>query len=96
MDIADIIVLAISYGSPLALILFGFFIGRYNERRHLADLDRREALLRVMEEAQSKGANAVWNVRYETSTVGRGFGNKGLAMAEVMAYGTALWITSEQ
>lgn len=165
MDIAlivEILQFGLAIGGSIGLIAIGWFFGRRTEKRHLADLDRREALvkdmivtnakslppnwkcaqthlvesqvvigadafksfimqivnffggeqrglgtlmlrarrealLRIVEDAQAQGANAVWNVRYETSTIGRSLGgNKGLAMAEIMAYGTALWITPDQ
>ena len=34
--------IVISIAVPLALIVLGFFVGSMRERRHLADLDRRE------------------------------------------------------
>ena len=55
----------------------------------LIDRGRREAALRVVEQAQSAGANLVMNLRYETATVGRG-GRRGFPMAEIIAYGTAV------
>lgn len=44
---------------------------------------RREAQIRMLEEAQTRGARAVINVRFETSQV-----SGGLAASEVLCYGT--------
>lgn len=47
---------------------------------------RREATERMIEQAQSMGANAVVNVRYATSSISQG-------AAELFAYGTAVRIS---
>jgi len=46
---------------------------------------RQEALSRMVREAQSLGANAVVNVRFQTSSVAQG-------AAELFAYGTAVTV----
>lgn len=51
---------------------------------------RREAILRMLEEAERLGADQVWNVRLETSNIGKGEGGSGGTMAEIHAYGTAI------
>jgi len=51
---------------------------------------RREALCRMLEEARARGATAVINVRFETSSIGAVGGPNAMPMAEVVAYGTAL------
>lgn len=55
---------------------------------------RREAMLRMLERAEELGADQVWNVRIETSNIGRGItsgesGRNG-TMAEIHVYGTAI------
>jgi uncharacterized protein YbjQ (UPF0145 family) len=67
--------------------LFG---GRMRSFETLLMRARREALLRLIEEADRMGANEVCNVRFETSRIGNGSGNRGLPSAEVHAYGTAI------
>ena len=47
---------------------------------------RREALARMLQQAQELGANAVVNVRFTTSAITAG-------AAEMMAYGTAVVVT---
>jgi uncharacterized protein YbjQ (UPF0145 family) len=49
---------------------------------------RREAQLRMMEEAKRQGAQAVFNVRFETSDVGGASGRA--AISEIFCYGTAI------
>ena len=52
---------------------------------------RREAMLRMKEEANRMGATVVVNVRYETSRLGQAQGrNGGMPSSEVVCYGTAL------
>ncbi len=46
---------------------------------------RQEALQRMIQEAQGAGANAVVNVRFQTSSVAQG-------AAELFAYGTAVTV----
>ena len=52
----------------------------YTELLHEA---RTEAIARMMEQAESLGANAVVNVRFQTSNIAAG-------AAELLAYGTAV------
>lgn len=49
---------------------------------------RNEALQRMLEQAQARGANAVVNVRFTTSSVMQG-------AAELFAYGTAVVVEKE-
>jgi uncharacterized protein YbjQ (UPF0145 family) len=50
---------------------------------------RNEAMQRMVEQAQSMGANAVVNVRFATSSIAQG-------AAELFAYGTAVKVEREQ
>ncbi|MDR1889538.1 MAG: YbjQ family protein [Zoogloeaceae bacterium] len=74
--------------------LKGLFGGRLTSFESMLDRGRREAILRMKEEAERMGANAIFNVRLETSTLafsqqGNRSGRQGLACAELLAYGTA-------
>lgn len=52
---------------------------------------RREAIVRMLEDARARGADQVWNLRVETSAIGQGNGARlNAANAEVHAYGTAV------
>ena len=81
-------VIATDYFKTFAASLRNRFGGRMRSMETLVERARRQAVVRMLEEAQAAGANAVWNVRLETSTIGN---SKGKPSAiEVMAYGTAL------
>ena len=56
----------------------------------LLDRGRREAILRMKEQAIAWGATQVINVRLETSSIGKQTGGKGLVSIEVIAYGTGI------
>lgn len=59
----------------------------------LLERARREALIRMLEEAEQLGANQVINVRLQSSNIGSANSrNKVRAMAEVLAYGTAIFV----
>ncbi|KAB2922589.1 MAG: YbjQ family protein [Dechloromonas sp.] len=63
--------------------------GRVSSYESLLERARREAVLRLKEEARRQGAQSVWNIRLETSSITRGSGD-GIGAVEVLAYGTAL------
>ncbi|MEZ6119264.1 MAG: heavy metal-binding domain-containing protein [Pirellulaceae bacterium] len=71
--------------------LRNIFGGEVRSFQGLIDRARREATLRVMEEAERLGYNAVCNLRLETADVGgRGNNKKNkIVMASIIAYGTA-------
>lgn len=50
---------------------------------------RRLALVRMLQEAEHFGANAVCNVRFETSTINSGEARRKSGGVELIAYGTA-------
>ncbi len=52
---------------------------------------RREALLRMMDEARSRGAREIHNVRYVSCNIAQMSGNKGAMAVELCAYGTAVF-----
>ena len=51
---------------------------------------RRLALVRMLQDAERQGANAVYNVRFETSTVNSGEKRRSSGGVELIAYGTAV------
>lgn len=67
-----------------------FFGGEMKSFQTMLTRARREAVLRMLEEARRQGANVVWNVRLETASIGRGNSSQGIPCAELHAYGTAL------
>lgn len=63
--------------------------GRVKTYETLLDRGRREALLRMKEQAIAGGYDAIINVRLETSRLANANG-QGTAGVEILAYGTAL------
>ena len=64
--------------------------GRLRTFESLLDRGRREAVLRMKEEAKALGANKVFNVRFETSSVSKG-AEGALGSVEVLVYGSAVY-----
>ncbi len=84
-------VVSLDYFKRFVAGLRGLVGGRIGAYESLLDRGRREALLRMREEAKAKGYAAVINVRLETSTLARAASNgKGVAGIEVLAFGTAV------
>ena len=79
------VVVASDYFKSFLANLVNIFGGRVRSFEPLLDRGRREAILRLKQEAESRGASMVFNVKYETSRIGG-----GVTTIEVMAYGTAL------
>lgn len=63
--------------------------GRVSAYESLLERARREAILRMKEEAQRSGAKSVWNIRLETSSIYKG-AQQSIGAVEVLAYGTAV------
>jgi uncharacterized protein YbjQ (UPF0145 family) len=63
--------------------------GRLRSYESLLDRGRREAVLRMKEQARTRGANRIFNVRFETSSISQG-ASGNLGSIEVFAYGSAL------
>jgi uncharacterized protein YbjQ (UPF0145 family) len=79
------------YFKRLLAILRNFFGGRVSAYESLIDRARREAILRMKEDARDKGAHMIINLRLETSTIGRSANKKNsVGSIEALAYGTAV------
>ena len=84
-------VVSTDYFKRLLANLRNLFGGRVGAYETLVDRARREALLRMKEQARRRGACMVLNLRLETAAVGRSANKKGgLGSVEAVAYGTAL------
>lgn len=83
------VVVSIDYFKMIAAGLRGLVGGRITAYESLLDRARREALLRMQEQARQVGAQAIINTKFETSRIS-GDASKGLGSVEVLAYGTAL------
>lgn len=84
-------VISIDYFKRLLAQLRNVFGGRVKSYESLIDRARREAILRMKEEALKKGAKVIFNLRLETSTIGQNANQKkSIGSIEAMAYGTAV------
>jgi len=63
--------------------------GRLKSYESLIDRARREAVLRMQDEARRKGAKSIFNVKFETMSISKGV-RDSIGSVEVLAYGTAL------
>lgn len=84
------VVISSDYFKTFVLALRNLVGGRVQSYESLLDRGRREALLRLKEEAIAWGATQIYNIRYETASVGGQTGGNGIMSVEVMAYGTAI------
>ena len=80
------VVIASDYFKSFVAGLINIFGGRVTPFESLIDRARREALLRMKEQALARGAVYVFNVKFETSRIAVG----RVGAMEVLAYGTAL------
>lgn len=83
--VAGNVVVASDYFKSFLATLVNIFGGRVRSFESLLDRGRREALLRLKEQAQQHNAAMVFNIKYETSRIGG-----RVTTIEVLAYGTAL------
>jgi uncharacterized protein YbjQ (UPF0145 family) len=85
------VVIAEDYFKRIAASLRSFVGGRLTAYESLMDRGRREAVVRMKEQARERGATLVFNVRFETSSLAESTrGRSALFSAEFIAYGTAL------
>jgi uncharacterized protein YbjQ (UPF0145 family) len=85
------VVISIDYFKRLLGNLRNLFGGRVQAYESLLDRARREAILRMKEEATSRGGAMITNLRMETSTLTGAANQRGqIGSVEVVAYGTAV------
>lgn len=85
------VVIGTDYFKRFAATLKTLIGGRMRSLETVLERGRREAILRMVEEAKGKGADLIINVRVETSTIGSSMGDRQtFASAEIVAYGTAV------
>ncbi|MGD9015487.1 MAG: YbjQ family protein [Candidatus Omnitrophota bacterium] len=83
------VVVSIDYFKRILAGLRNIFGGEVSSYETLLDRARREAVLRMIQFAQ--GADAILNLRLETSRIGQSANQKDqLGSIEVFAYGTAI------
>lgn len=85
------IVVSVDYFKRFLAILRAIFGGRIKSYEPVLDRARREAVLRMIDDAVSRGFDAVLNVRLETSRLASSRRDgKGTAGIEMLAFGTAV------
>lgn len=85
------VVISQDYFKAVLARLKGIFGGRLGSYETLLDRARREAILRLQEEAKASGYNGVIRVRLETSTLASKSSQSGVAGVEIIAYGTGVY-----
>lgn len=83
------VVISIDYFKMISASLRNFFGGRVSAYETLVERARREAILRMKEDAASWGAQVIFNQRIETASISKGAKGQ-IGAVEVYAYGTAL------
>lgn len=85
------VVIAFDYFRRFIARIIMLIGGRITLYEDMLDRARREALLRLLEEAEAAGARQVHNVRFEFSRVGSSARGANVGGgAELLAYGTAV------
>ena len=87
--VAGNVVVSVDYFKWFISGLRALIGGRMRSYESLIDRARREAILRMKNEAIDKGAIVVTNIRIETSSISKGRRQK-IGSIEVLAYGTAI------
>lgn len=82
-------VISIDYFKRFVTGLRAIIGGRVRSYETLVDRARREAILRMKQQADERGANMVFNIKIETASISKGAG-KSIGSVEVLAYGTAV------
>jgi uncharacterized protein YbjQ (UPF0145 family) len=85
------VVIAEDYFKRFAAAIKGLLGGRIVSYESLLERGRREAIVRMKEQARQLGATQVVSVRLETASLSEDFsGRRPMFSAEFIAYGTAL------
>ena len=87
--VAGSVVISVDYFKRFLAGLRQLVGGRLSTYETLVDRARREAVLRMKQHAREQGAEIVFNVKLETSSIYRGT-EESIGSVEVLAYGTAL------
>jgi len=83
------VVISVDYFKRFAATLKNLIGGRVTSYETLLDRARREAILRMKEDALTHNAEMVFNIKLETSSISKGKKN-AIGSVEILAYGTAL------
>ena len=89
MLVTGSVVISVDYFKRFLASLRALIGGRVTSYESLLDRARREAILRMKEQASVLGADKVFNIKLETSSISKSAKGK-IGSIEVLAYGTAL------
>ena len=85
------VVISVDYFKKFVAGLRSIIGGRMASYESLIDRARREAILRMKQDAKSMNADYVFNIKMETSSISKG-AKESIGSVEVLAYGTAVII----
>jgi len=85
------VVISVDYFKRFLAMLRSIFGGRITSYESLLDRARREAILRMKQEAQLINADRIFNIKIETASISKN-ASGNIGSVEVFAYGTALII----
>ena len=88
--VAGNVVISVDFFKRFIAGLRNIFGGQITSYETLLDRARREAILRMKEEAKNLNAEFIFNIKLETASIYKGRGN-AIGSVEVLAYGTALY-----
>ena len=88
MYVAEVVI-ATDYLKTFLAGLRKFFGGEIRSYQTLLVRARREATLRILEQARQQGYNAICNLRLENADIGGNNNAKGVAMVAILASATA-------
>lgn len=83
------VVISVDYFKRFVAGLRMLIGGRLRTYESLLDRGRREAVLRMKEQARASGANQIFNVKFETASISKG-SQGNLGSVEVFVYGSAI------
>jgi uncharacterized protein YbjQ (UPF0145 family) len=86
-------VISVDYFKRILARLRNIFGGTIKSYESLLDRARREAILRMKEQAPD--AAMIVNVRIETSAIGKYSARRNVSCLEALAYGTAIYLEQE-
>ena len=86
------VVISVDYFKKFVAGLRMLVGGRLTTYETLLDRSRREAVIRMKKAASENGANRIFNVKFETSSISKG-ASGGVGSIEVLVYGSAISAT---
>lgn len=84
------VVISVDYFKRFVAGLRNLIGGRVRTYETLVDRARREAILRMKEDAASLGAKMIFNIKLETASISKNQRKNNVGSVEVLAYGTAI------